>query len=166
MNTKFLRRILAMITGRNGTRTNLNQAFAYLERGKFKAALKRLEAAIRAGDGINLERDTAAWWMFNVAKYRKEWKKMRYGNAHLFFYDEEDNNGKAWSDIEIAVVLLAPNTPKLNTYLGKFLGRSPEAIRFQRRYAHGRPLMSWTAESGERYTRYTQTSFVKNRLGV
>ena len=103
--------------------------------------------------------------MVNAAKYRREWKKKRYGNARLFWYDDA-NNGKAWSDVEIAAVLLTPNTRKLNDYLVKFLGRSSEAVRFQRRYAHGRPLKSWRAESGERYTRYTQTNYVKNKLGV
>jgi len=147
------------------TRERLNRGFNYLQQGKFKAAIKNFETAVRTGDGTNLERDVAAWWMVNVAKYRREWKKRRFGNAHLFLYDDE-NNGKAWSDIEIASVLLTPNTPKLNAYLTKFLGRSPEAIRFQRRYAHGRPLTSWRSESGERYTRYTQTNYVKNKLGV
>lgn len=155
-----------MITRKGFTRSHLEYGFGYLERGKFKAALKKFEAAVRSGDGTNLERDSAAWWMFNVAKYRKEWKKMRYGNAHLFHYDTEDHNGRAWSDIEIAIVLLAPDTKKLNGYLAKFLGRSLEAIRFQRRYAHGRPLKSWTAESGERYTRFTQNHMVKTKLGV
>lgn len=155
-----------MIKRKSVARQNLERAFAHLERGKYKAALKRLALAIASGDGSNLEKDTAAWWMFNAAKYRKEWKKTRYGNANLFLYDTEDNNGKAWSDIEIAVVLLTPNTRKLNDHLARFLGRSPEAIRFQRRYAHGRPLKSWVTESGERYTRFTQNSVVKTKLGV
>lgn len=151
--------------GRNKTRTRLEKGLSYMAQGKFKAAIKNFEAAVRGKDGSNLERDSAAWWMVNTAKYRREWKKKRYGNAHLFWYDD-DNNGKAWSDVEIAAVLITPNTKKMNTYLAKFLGRSLEAIRFQRRYAHGRPLKSWTAESGERYTRFTQTQHVKSRLGV
>ncbi len=154
-----------MILRRNRTRTKLDKGLVYMGNGKFKAALKNFEAAV-TGKGSNLERDAAAWWMVAVAKYRREWKKRRYGNANLFWYDAEDNNGRAWSDVEIAVVLLAPNTRKMNSYLSKFLGRSTEAIRFQRRYAHGRPLKSWKSESGERYTRYTQTSLVKDRLGA
>jgi hypothetical protein len=160
------RRIFSMFSKTSRTRKKLEKGLSYMEQGKFKAAIKNFEAAVRSGDGTNLERDSAAWWMVNAAKYRREWKKRRYGNAHLFWYDEEDNNGKAWSDVDISAVLLTPNTKKMNNYLAKFLGRSPEAIRFQRRYAHGRPLRSWTAESGGRYTRFTQTQNVKSRLGV
>jgi hypothetical protein len=147
------------------TRSRLNRGFSYLQKGKFKGAIKNFETAVRTGDGSNLERDVAAWWMVNVAKYRREWKKRRFGNAHLFYYDDE-NNGKAWSDVEIASVLLSPNTPKINNYLIKFLGRSSEAIRFQRRYANGQPLNSWKNECGSRYTRYTQTTHVKTKLGI
>jgi hypothetical protein len=136
-----------------------------MAQGKFKAAIKNFEAGVRSKNGSNLEHDASAWWMFNTAKYRREWKKRKYGNANLFSYDSS-NNGKAWSDVEIAAVLITPDTKKMNGYLAKFLGRSPEAIRFQRRYANGRPLKSWITESGERYTRFTQTQNVKNRLGV
>ncbi len=155
-----------MFSRGNKTRKKLAKGLNYMEYGQFKAAIKNFEAAIRSGDGSNLERDTAAFWMVSAAKYRREWKKKRFGNANLFTYDTEDNNGKAWSDVDIAAVLITPNTRKMNDYLSKFLGRSTEAIRFQRRYAHGRPLKSWTAESGGRYTRFTQTKEVKNRLGV
>lgn len=148
------------------TREKLIRGLAYMEEGLYKAAIKNFEAAVRHRDGSNLERDAAAWWMVNAAKYRREWKKSKYGNAHLFFYFEGDHNGKAWSDVEIAAVLLTPNTKRLNDYLAKFLGRTTEAVRFQRRYAYGRPLTSWTGESGKRYTRYTQTNYVKNKLGV
>ncbi len=137
----------------------------YLEQGKFKAAVKNFEAAVRSGDGSNLWRDAAASFMVETAKYRREWKKRRFGNAHLFFYND-DNNGKAWSDVDIAMILVSPDTKKMNIFLAKFLGRGPEAIKFQRRYAHGRPLRSWRSESGERYTRFTQTRSVKGRLGV
>lgn len=138
----------------------------YLERGKFKAAIKNFESAVRAGDGTNLQRDVAALLMVNTAKYRREWKKRRFGNANLYWYDPEENSGKAWSDVDIAAVLLTPNTRKMNNYLSMFLGRNLEAIRFQRRYAYGRPLTSWVGESGKRYTRYTQTKNVEARLGA
>lgn len=151
--------------GKNKTRSKLEKGLAYMATGKFKAAIKNFEAAVRSKDGSNLEHDASAWWMFNTAKYRREWKKKRYGNANLFWYTD-DNNGQAWSDVEIAAVLITPDDRKMNTYLAKFLGRSPEAIRFQRRYANGRPLKSWVTESGERYTRFTQTQHVKSRLGV
>jgi len=139
---------------------------SYLSRGQLKAAIKNFEAAVVSGDGTNLQRDVSALFMVNTAKYRREWKKRRFGNAHLFWYDPEDNSGRAWSDVDIAAVLLTPNTSKMNDYLSKFIGRNLEAIRFQRRYAYGRPLTSWRGESGERYTRYTQTKNVQNRLGA
>jgi len=138
----------------------------YLETGKFKAAIKNFESAVRAGDGTNLQRDVAALFMVNTAKYRREWKKRRFGNAHLYWYNTEENTGQAWSDVDIAAVLLTPNTRKMNNYLSKFLGRNQQAIKFQRRYAHGRPLTSWLGESGRRYTRYTQTKNVQSRLGA
>jgi hypothetical protein len=144
----------------------LGNGFKYLEKGKFKAAIKNFENAVASGDGTNLQRDVAAFYMLNTAKYRREWKKRRFGNAHLFWYDSEDNSGKAWSDVDIAAVLLTPITPKLNEYLSKFLSRNLEAIKFQRRYAYGRPLTSWVSESGKRYTRYTQTKNVQDRLGA
>lgn len=144
----------------------LEKGLRYLSLGKFKGAIKNFEAAVRSGDGTNLQRDVAAFYMLNTAKYRREWKKRRYGNAHLFLYDDEANRGKAWSDVDIAAVLMTPNTPKMNNYLAKFLGRNLEAIKFQRRYAYGQPLRSWLDESGRRYTRYTQTKNVQNRLGA
>ncbi len=147
------------------TRQKLDRGLAHMENGLYKAAIKNFEAAVRKKDGSNLERNAAAWWMVNAAKYRKEWKKKKYGNANLFWY-YEDHNRQAWSDVEIAAVLLTPDTRKLNDYLAKFLGRTLEAVRFQRRYAYGRPLVSWKKESGKRYTRYTQTNYVKNKLGV
>lgn len=148
------------------TMERVENGLMYLSRGKFKAAIKNFEAAVRGGDGSNLQRDVAAFYMLNTAKYRREWKKRRYGNANLFLYDAEDNSGKAWSDVDIAAVLVAGNTPKINDYLSKFLGRNLEAIKFQRRYAYGRPLKSWLDESGGRYTRYTQTKNVQSRLGA
>ena len=150
----------------SGTLQYLGNGFRYLEQGKFKNAIKSFENAVVSGDGTNLQRDVAAFYMLNTAKYRREWKKRRFGNAHLYLYDPDDNSGKAWSDVDIAAVLLTPNTPKLNDYLSKFLGRNRAAIEFQRRYAYGRPLTSWISESGKRYTRYTQTKNVVNRLGA
>lgn len=148
------------------TMSKVERGLDYLANGKFKAAIKNFESAVRSGDGTNLQRDVAAFYMLNTAKYRREWKKRRYGNANLFNYDDEDNSGKAWSDVDIAAVLVTPSTPKINDYLSKFLGRNLEAIKFQRRYAYGRPLKSWIEESGRRYTRYTQTKNVQSRLGA
>jgi len=149
----------------SNTRQHIIKGMKYMSRGDLRPAVKHFEAGVRCGDGSNLERDVAAWWMFNVAKYKREWKKRRFGNANLYWYDE-DNNGQAWSDVEIAVVLMTPDTLKLNSYLVKFLGRSFEAIRFQRRYADGHPLKSWRNERGDRYTRFTQCRNVKNKIGV
>ncbi len=137
----------------------------YLERGKFKAAIKKFESAVRAGGGTNLQRDVAAFFMVNTAKYRREWKKRKFGNANLYKYNA-DNRKRAWSDVDIAAVLVSPNTHKMNDLLIKFLGRNLNGIDFQRRYAYGRALRSWLGESGQRYTRYTQTLSVKDRLGV
>jgi len=144
----------------------LQKGVRYLEAGKFKAAIKNFESAVRSGEGTNLQRDVAALFMVNTAKYRREWKKRRFGNANLYMYNTEENTGQAWSDVDIAAVLLAPDTRKMNDYLGKYLGRNPQAIKFQRRYAYGRPLSSWRSESGRRYTRYTQTKNVQDRLGA
>ncbi len=155
-----------IFNGVSGTKERLCTGLRYMEKGKFKKAIKNFEAAVAIGDGTNLERDAAAWWMVNAAKYRREWKKRQYGNANLFQYDPEDNSGRAWSDVDIAAVLLTPTSRKLDTYLTKFLGRSSEAIRFQRRYAYGQPLKSWLGESGKRYTRFTQTKDVKCRIGA
>ena len=142
----------------------LGKGLECLMEDQFKEALKYLQSSIQS-NGTNLEHDAAAWWMMNVSKYRREWEKVNYGNANLFSYDDE-NNGKAWSDVEIAAVLLSHNSKKINLYLAKFLGRSSESVRFQRRYACGDVLNSWSDESGDRYTRYTQTAHVKGRLGV
>lgn len=144
-----------------GIRTGLN----YLGTGKFQSAIKRFTRAT-SGEGTDLQRAVANMFAYEIAKYRREWKKRRYGNANLFAYFSEENTGKAWSDVDIAAVLLTPDTTRMNSFLAKFLGRNSEALRFQRRYAYGRPLMSWVGESGERYTRYSQTKAVDGRLGV
>lgn len=137
----------------------------YLKAGKFQSAIKKFGVA-SSEEGTNLQRAVANMFAYEIAKYRREWKKRRYGNANLFAYFTEENTGKAWSDVDIAAVLLTPDTPRMNNFLSKFLGRNFEAIKFQRRYAYGQPLMSWLNESGKRYTRYTQTIAVSNRLGL
>lgn len=144
------------------TKVGLN----YLSKGKVKAALQRFEEAVQIGDGSNLERDVAAFFMVNVAKYRREMKKKRlYKNGHPMSFNDV-NSWDGWSDVDIAAVLISPNDSTINRYLQKFLGRSFEAIRFQRRYANGQPLDSWKEEDGKRYTRYTQAMHVKNKLGI
>lgn len=142
------------------TRVGLN----YLSKSKVKAALRKFEEAVKIGDGSNLERDVAAFFMLNAARYRREIKKLRvYKNAHVMDFNTW-NAWNAWSDVDIAAVLVSPDNSTVNRYLEKFLGRSTEAIRFQRRYASGQPLESWKRENGKRYTRFTQTNFVKDKL--
>jgi len=141
------------------------KGLAHLMDGKFQAAIKKFTKASSA-KGTNLQRAVATMFAYETAKYRREWKKRNFGNANLFAYFESENIGKAWSDVDIAAVLLSPDVEKMNVFLAKFLGRNLESIRFQRRYAYGQPLMSWLSESGKRYTRYTQTKSVKGRLGI
>lgn len=143
----------------------IGKGLDYLSTGKFQAAIRRFTRAT-SGEGTNLQRAVASMFAYETAKYRREWRKRRYGNANLFAYFTEENTGKAWSDVDIAAILLTPDTMKMNNFLAKFLGRNLEALRFQRRYAYGRPLMSWLKESGKRYTRYSQTKAVDNRLGL
>lgn len=137
----------------------------HLMNGKFKAAIKRFTKA-SSSKGTDLQRAVATMFAYETAKYRREWKKINFGNANLYAYFKDENTGKAWSDVDIAAVLLSPNVEKMNVFLAKFLGRNLESIKFQRRYAYGQPLMSWLSESGKRYTRYTQTKSVKGRLGM
>ena len=146
----------------NETRKGLD----YLDRGQFKSAIKRFVKASSSSKGTDLQRAIANMFAYETAKYRREWMKKNFGNANLFVYRGDENAGKAWSDVDIGAVLMSPNTDMVNNFLTKFLGRSLESIRFQRRYAYGQPLMSWTQESGERYTRYTQTKSVADRLGT
>jgi hypothetical protein len=87
------------------------------------------------------------------------------GNARLMNLFP-GNRGDAWSDVDIAMVLVAQNNRFTNRFLARFLGRTEEAIRFQRRYATSRPLRSWTSEKGTRYTRFTQNQRVARRLGL
>jgi hypothetical protein len=76
------------------------------------------------------------------------------------------NTGDAWSDVDIAMVLVAPTNRFTTRFLSRFLGRTEEAVRFQRRYVFNRPLQSWTGENGSRYTRFTQNQRVARRLGL
>jgi len=138
----------------------------YLEKGKFQSAIKNFVKASSEDKGTDLQRAVASFFAYEVAKYRREWRKRNFGNANLFHYDMDENTGKAWSDVDIAAVLIASDTRKMTNYLSKFLGRNMNAISFQRRYANGRTLKSWMGETGVHYTRYTQTTAVKNRLGL
>jgi len=146
----------------NRTRKGLD----HLENGKFQSAIKNFIKASSESKGTNLQRAVASFFAYEVAKYRREWLKKNFGNANLFHYDMDENTGKAWSDVDIAAVLVASDTKTMTNYLSKFLGRNKNAISFQRRYANGRTLRSWVEETGAHYTRYTQTVAVKDRLDL
>lgn len=137
-----------------------------LELGQFHAAIKKFTKASSTRNGTDLQRAVASLFAYETARYRREWKKRMFGNANLFAYYMKENTGKAWSDVDIAAVLIAPDTKRVNDFLSKFLSRNNNAISFQRRYANGRSLRSWLEETGEHYTRYTQTVAVRNRLGL
>lgn len=138
----------------------------YLNVGKTKMAIKYFESALRELDGTNLQKDVAAFFLTNTATYRREGKKRRYGNANFFSYDTTRNVGNGWSDVDIAAILVTPDTKRMNGLLSMFLGRNEHGIKFQRRYANGQPLASWTDESGQYYTRYTQAKNVQKRVGA
>lgn len=138
----------------------------YLNVGKTKMAIKYFEHALRESDGTNLQKDVGAFFLTNTARYRREWKKRRFGNANLFTYNPDVNVGNGWSDVDIAAILVTPDTKRMNSLLSMFLGRNEQGIKFQRRYANGHPLSSWVGESGQYYTRYTQAKNVQIRVGA
>jgi hypothetical protein len=76
------------------------------------------------------------------------------------------NRKDAWSDVDIAAVLVAPNNVFTTNFLVRFLGRTGEAIRFQRRYVSDQLLASWLAETGNKYTRFTQAHTVARKVGI
>jgi hypothetical protein len=146
----------------------IREGFKYLEKDELKNALRSFRAAssLTSAVGRNeLHVELAHFLAYAVAKHLREQQKTQYGNANEYTYDSV-NEWKAWDDISIAAVLLAPRSPKINDLLQKFLGRNWEGIRFIRRYAYDKPLQSWTTENGSRYTRYTQTKHVQKKLGV
>lgn len=145
----------------------IRKGIGFLQAGDFDAALRefRRVAASKNPETTRLVKGVANFYAYNTERFRKEAKKARIGNAHLIDF-EPVNSGEAWSDVDIAAILVAPSNRFTNRFLSNFLGRTEEAIRFQRRYANGRPLSSWTAENGSKYTRFTQNQRVANELGV
>jgi hypothetical protein len=145
----------------------IRKGLVLLETGKFQSAIKKFTDASSEKKGTDLQRAVASFFAYETAKYRREWKKRSlFRNANLFAYFESENAGKAWSDVDIGAVLVSPDTEKMDKFLTRFLGRNRQAVKFQRRYANGRPLGSWLSESGKYYTRYRQNLAVKNRLGL
>lgn len=139
----------------------------FLQAGDFESALRQFRsvAGSRNTNTTRLVKSVANFYAYNTERFRKESEKVRRGNAHLM-EAYAGNGGDAWSDVDIAAVLVAPNNRFTTHFLSQFLGRSEEAIRFQRRYAFGTPLSSWEDEVGNRYTRFTQTRKVTRTLGV
>jgi hypothetical protein len=148
-----------VVTIRKGT--------GFLQAGDFDAALREFRsvaASIHPGT-TRLVKSIANGYAYHTERFRKESKKARIGNAHLMEL-VPGNRTDAWSDVDIAMVLVAPTNRFTTRFLARFLGRTEEAIRFQRRYAFGRPLSSWVSEKGDRYTRFTQNRLVAKRLGL
>ncbi len=145
----------------------IRKGIGYLQAGDYSAASKEFRriAASRSPSTSRLVRATASFYFYNTERARKETRKVQFGNSNLLRFGPV-NAGSAWSDVDIAAVLIAPTSRFTTRFLSSFLGRTEEAIRFQRRYAFCRPLTSWAAESGSKYTRYTQTQRVVDRLGL
>ena len=145
----------------------IRKGIGFLQAGDFDNALRcfRSVAASRNPSTSRLVKSVANFYAYNTERFRKESKKATFGNANLI-YGYASNSGDAWSDVDIAAVLVAPTNQFTTRFLAQFLGRTEEAIRFQRRYAFGTPLSSWTSEPGNKYTRFTQTQRVVNELGV
>lgn len=145
----------------------IRKGIGFLQAGDYDAALRefRSVAASRNPNTTRLVKSVANGYAYYTEIFRKEAKKARIGNAHLMDL-VPGNNRDAWSDVDIAMVLVAPSNRFTTRFLAQFLGRTEEAVRFQRRYAFGRPLSSWVSEKGNRYTRFTQTQRVAQRLGL
>jgi len=146
----------------------IRKGIGFLQAGDFDAALSefRRVAASRNPNTSRLVKAVANGYAYHAERFRKETKKARYGNANLLDLTYPVNSGEAWSDVDIAMVLVAPVNNFTTRFLASFLGRTVEAIRFQRRYAFGAPLTSWALEGGRHYTRFTQNRRVARALGL
>jgi len=145
----------------------IRKGVGFLQAGDYDSALREFRhvAASRHPSTLRLVKSVASGYAFHTERLRRESKKARMGNARLMIL-MPGNKGDAWSDVDIAMVLVAPRSRFTTHFLARFLGRTEEAIRFQRRYAFSRPLGSWSGENGERYTRFTQNQRVARRLGL
>lgn len=146
----------------------IRKGIGYLQANDFDSALTEFRKVIASKhpDTTRLVKSVASFYVYRTEVFRKEFKKVRYANANPIDLTATPNTRSAWSDVDIAAVLVTPDNRAMNFFLSAFLGRSPEAIRFQRRYAFSKPLRSWVTESGEHYTRFTQTRQVAARLGL
>ena len=145
----------------------IRQGIGFLQAGDFENALRefRSVAASRHPSTRGLVKSVANGYAYHTERLRKESKKAQMGNARLMSL-VPGNKGDAWSDVDIAMVLVAPTNRFTTRFLARFLGRTEEAIRFQRRYVSSRPLQSWIGENTSRYTRFTQNQRVAQRLGL
>lgn len=145
----------------------IQKGIEFLQINDFDKALRefRSVAVSRNPKTLRLIKSVASGYAFHTERLRRESKKAQMGNARLMSL-MPGNKGDAWSDVDIAMVLIAPNNHFTTRFLSRFLGRTEEGIRFQRRYAFNRPLISWTSENGNRYTRFTQNQRVARRLGL
>jgi hypothetical protein len=145
----------------------IQKGIGFLQAGDFDGALRQFRsvASSRNPQTSRTVRSVANFYAYNTERFRKESKKAAIGNANLI-QGFAANSGDAWSDVDIAAVLIAPNNQFTTRFLSLFLGRTEEAVRFQRRYAFGAPLSSWVSEKGNKYTRFTQTRRVTRELGV
>ena len=145
----------------------IQKGIGFLQAGDYDAALRefRKVAASTNSRTRRLVRGVAGFYIYNTERARKESRKIQYGNSRLMSFNNV-NSKSAWSDVDIAAVLVAPNNRFTTRFLASFLGRSEEAIRFQRRYAFSRPLLSWRIENGKHYTRFTQNQRVTDQLGL
>lgn len=145
----------------------VQQGINHLNAGDYDTALHNFRRVISSRNPrtSRLVRSVASFYAYNTERLRKESKKSSFGNAHLMAFPTFSTRD-AWSDVDIAAVLIAPRDPNLSRLLCRFLGRSSEAIRFQRRYVFASPLPSWRQESGRRYTRFTQSRNVARELGL
>ncbi len=145
----------------------IRKGIGQVEMGKYELALRKFRsvASSRHPKTTRLVKSVASGYTYHTERLLREGKKASRGNAHLMSL-HPGNSGDAWSDVDIAMVLVAPKCGFTTRFLAHFLGRTEEAIRFQRRYASGRLLGSWSSERGNRYTRFTQNQKVAGRLGV
>lgn len=145
----------------------VRKGIGFLQNGDYISALREFRkiVASRNPRTPRLVKAVAGFYIYNTERARKESRKAQYGNGHLISF-QNVNSKTAWSDVDIAAVLVAPTNRFTTRFLACFLGRSEEAIRFQRRYAFSRPLRSWRTENGKRYTRFTQNQRVVGKLEI
>lgn len=144
----------------------IRKGIGFLQAGDFDSALSefRRVTGSKNHNTSRLVKAVANGYAYHTERFRKETKKIRYGNANLLDLSYPANQGEAWSDVDIAMVLVAPANAFITRFLASFLGRTVEGIRFQRRYAFDVPLTSWSEEEGNNYTRFTQNQRVSRKL--